>query len=81
VLALTPDPDAPSLRDLCAAGDLDNHVCVLVGAEGPGLSVAAQRSATRRVRLPMAPGVDSLNLATAAAIALYEVRLALAARD
>ena len=80
VLALTPDPSAPPLRDVCGSGELGERVCVLVGAEGPGLSAAAQRSAAQRVRLPMAPGVDSLNLATAAAIALYEVRLALRAR-
>jgi len=42
---------------------------VLVGAEGPGLSEDALRVADRQVRIPMASGVDSLNVATAAAVA------------
>jgi tRNA G18 (ribose-2'-O)-methylase SpoU len=42
---------------------------LLLGAEGPGLSPAALRRADVRVRIPMAAGVDSLNVATAAAVA------------
>jgi tRNA G18 (ribose-2'-O)-methylase SpoU len=42
---------------------------VLLGAEGPGLSTGALERADARVRIPMAPGVDSLNVATAAAVA------------
>jgi tRNA G18 (ribose-2'-O)-methylase SpoU len=42
---------------------------VLLGAEGPGLTEAALARADLRVRIPMAPGVDSLNVATAAAVA------------
>jgi tRNA G18 (ribose-2'-O)-methylase SpoU len=42
---------------------------VLLGAEGPGLAAATLAAADRRVRIPMAAGVDSLNVATAAAIA------------
>lgn len=80
VLALTPDHAAVSLADACAELSPGENVCVLVGAEGPGLSVAARRSATRSVRIPMAPGVDSLNLSTAAGIALSRVREALSAR-
>ena len=45
------------------------RVATIVGAEGPGLSPAALAAADRRVRIPMADGVDSLNVATAAAIA------------
>jgi tRNA G18 (ribose-2'-O)-methylase SpoU len=44
-----------------------------VGAEGPGLTPAAMAAPARRVRIPIAPGVDSLNVATAAAIALHAV--------
>ncbi len=79
ILALTPAPDAIPLREACAEITPDDRACVLVGAEGPGLSVAAQRSATTRVRIPMAPDVDSLNLATAAGIALSAVFDALSA--
>ncbi|MFN2517693.1 MAG: TrmH family RNA methyltransferase, partial [Jatrophihabitantaceae bacterium] len=39
-----------------------------LGAEGPGLTAAAMAGADMRVRIPMADGVDSLNVATAAAV-------------
>ncbi len=42
---------------------------LLFGAEGPGLSDAALATADQLVRIPMATGVDSLNVATAAAVA------------
>jgi tRNA G18 (ribose-2'-O)-methylase SpoU len=65
VLALTPALDAVELR----AVDPPPRWAVLLGAEGPGLSAAALAAADLRVRIPMAPGVDSLNVATAAAVA------------
>jgi tRNA G18 (ribose-2'-O)-methylase SpoU len=46
---------------------------LLVGGEGSGLSEAALQAADRRVRIPMAAGVDSLNVATAVAIALHRL--------
>jgi tRNA G18 (ribose-2'-O)-methylase SpoU len=49
------------------------RVAVLVGAEGPGLSPEALAAASCRVHIPLAPGVDSLNVATAAAIALHHL--------
>jgi tRNA G18 (ribose-2'-O)-methylase SpoU len=67
VVALTPDPAAPPLRSL--ERDALGKVAVLLGAEGPGLSPAALGAATVRVRIPMVAGVDSLNIAHAAAIA------------
>ncbi|MCW2541030.1 MAG: rRNA methyltransferase [Frankiales bacterium] len=66
VLALTPNPQAELLRSIGAP----DRWAVLLGAEGPGLSGAALDAADRRVRIPMATGVDSLNVATAAAVAL-----------
>ena len=45
-------------------------VAVLLGAEGPGLSPAALDAADVVVTIPMARGVDSLNVATTAAVAL-----------
>lgn len=48
-------------------------VAVLFGAEGAGLSAAALRRADRIGSIPMAPTVDSLNVATAAAITFYEL--------
>ena len=51
------------------------RAALLVGAEGAGLSAAALAVADLRVRIPMAAGVDSLNVATAAAIALHHLTL------
>jgi tRNA G18 (ribose-2'-O)-methylase SpoU len=66
LLALTPAPDATALRDIAEPPSW----AVLLGAEGPGLTAQALAAADQRVRIPMAPGVDSLNVATAAAVAL-----------
>jgi len=67
-LALTPDEHAVPLGRVLA--ERPARVALLLGAEGPGLSAAAQAAVDRRVRIPMAAGVDSVNVATAAAIAL-----------
>jgi tRNA G18 (ribose-2'-O)-methylase SpoU len=48
-------------------------MALMIGSEGTGLSEAARRQATHRVRIPMAPGSDSLNVATALAIALHRL--------
>lgn len=68
VIALTPRPEAKPLAEANLAGA---KVAVLLGAEGPGLSDEALAAADEWVRVPMAPGVDSLNVATAAAVAFY----------
>ena len=47
-------------------------MAVVVGAEGPGLS-AAVLGTCRPVRISMAPGVDSLNVAAATAVALHRL--------
>jgi tRNA G18 (ribose-2'-O)-methylase SpoU len=52
---------------------VEGPVALLVGAEGDGLSTEAMRRADLRVRIPIADGVDSLNVATAAAIAFHHV--------
>jgi tRNA G18 (ribose-2'-O)-methylase SpoU len=44
---------------------------LLLGAEGPGLSPEAVRLCDHRITIPMAPGADSLNVATAGAVMLY----------
>lgn len=69
VLALTPAPDAVDLRSVVSRP----RQALLVGAEGPGLSAAARAGADRRVRIAMAPGVDSLNVAAATAVALHHL--------
>lgn len=70
IVALTPDTRATPLRDLAAELDLDARLALMVGAEGPGLTQDALRAADRLARIPMSPGVDSLNVAVAAGIAL-----------
>ncbi len=47
---------------------------LLMGSEGPGLSPELAAACTRLVKIPMAGGLDSLNLAVATALVLYEVR-------
>ena len=71
VLALTPAPGADDIR----AVDVDpqHRYVLLVGAEGPGLSAAALAAADRLVRIAMAPGVDSINVAAATAVALHHL--------
>jgi tRNA G18 (ribose-2'-O)-methylase SpoU len=76
LLALTPAAGAATLSDAMAAVTGD-RAAILVGAEGPGLTETAMRASDVRVRIPMSRGTDSLNVATAAALAFYErVRLA-----
>jgi tRNA G18 (ribose-2'-O)-methylase SpoU len=75
LLAMTPAADALPLRD-CVARIGNRPVAVLLGHEGDGLSDAALDACDLRARIPMEPGVDSVNVASAAAIALYEIRRA-----
>jgi tRNA G18 (ribose-2'-O)-methylase SpoU len=70
VVALTPRPGAIGLAD---AGLRGERVAVLLGSEGPGLTEEALGAADLAVRIPMADGVDSLNVATAAAVAFYAI--------
>ena len=71
LLAMTPDPRAEVLSSAMTKVR-DQPLAVLVGAEGPGLSEHAMRASDMRVRIPMSRGTDSLNVATAAALAFYE---------
>jgi TrmH family RNA methyltransferase len=56
--------------------DYRNPVLLLLGSEASGLSPALSALATERVRIPMAGGAESLNIASAAAVMLYEIRRA-----
>lgn len=49
-------------------------VLLVMGSEGPGLSDSLTRSCTRLVKIPMAGDLDSLNLAVATALTLYQLR-------
>ncbi len=52
--------------------DLRGDLALIVGAEGAGISEELARFATVRVKIPMAAGIESLNVGAAAAICLYE---------
>jgi tRNA G18 (ribose-2'-O)-methylase SpoU len=69
VVALTPAADAVPL-DQVSYDDTD-RVAVLLGSEGPGLAGRTLERADTRVRIPMARGVDSLNVAAAAAVTFW----------
>lgn len=68
LVALTPSPEALAIDEL----ERPPRVALLLGAEGPGLSATALAAATT-VRIPIRPGVDSLNVGHAAAIALHRL--------
>jgi tRNA G18 (ribose-2'-O)-methylase SpoU len=72
LVALTPAADAVDL-DSFAAGPRPERVALVVGNEGEGLSADALRASDVRVRIAMAPGVDSLNVSTATGIALHRL--------
>ena len=68
--ALTPAPDAVDLDRVRAP----ERLALLVGSEGPGLSQRWLAAADVRVRIPMAAGIDSLNVAAATAVACWALR-------
>lgn len=67
VVATTPDADVEH-----TGADLTGPVAVAVGSEKYGLTAAALARAERRVRIPMVGRANSLNVATSAAIVVYE---------
>ena len=69
VVALTPARGSRLINDVLVAGP----VALLVGAESPGLTAAAIEASDLAVRIPMAVGIDSLNVATASAIAMHRL--------
>lgn len=72
VLALTPDPGATSLDEL--SEQRRTRPALVLGAEGSGLARGTLDAADLRVRIPMVAGVDSLNVAAAAAVSFYALR-------
>jgi tRNA G18 (ribose-2'-O)-methylase SpoU len=70
--ALALDPAAIDLDDYVARAP--EKLALVVGTEGDGLSRAALAAADDIVTIPMMHGVDSLNVASASAVALYALR-------
>lgn len=80
-IAMTLAADARPLHEVAAevrerrlSGPPWAGAAIVVGHEGDGLSAAALARCAHHARIEMQAGVDSLNVATAAALALYELR-------
>ena len=71
VLALTPASDAVALREIIRQPG--ERVAIMLGAEGPGLTAAAQAAADQRVRIEISGDVDSVNVGHAAAVAFHHL--------
>jgi tRNA G18 (ribose-2'-O)-methylase SpoU len=71
LMAMTPAADAVPVQRLSA--EQRARPALLLGAEGPGLTRQAIDASDLRVAIPMHHDVDSLNVATAAAIAFWEL--------
>lgn len=69
-LAMTLSPDSIDLRDVPAGLA---KAALIVGSEGHGLSAHWTRDADHRVKIPMAPDIDSLNVAASVAVACWEL--------
>ena len=72
IVALALDPHPQALKDFVREGY--PRVALMVGAEGDGLSTRALETADSVVEIPMAGGVDSLNVAAASAVALWALK-------
>ena len=64
----------PRATPLAQCGAAPARLALWLGSEGSGLSDAVLSGVERRVSIPMAPGADSLNVATASGIALHHYR-------
>jgi tRNA G18 (ribose-2'-O)-methylase SpoU len=73
VIALATRPDADELRTVAARVPADGRVAIVAGHEADGLTTAASDACDTSARIPMAAGHDSLNVATAVGVALYEL--------
>jgi TrmH family RNA methyltransferase len=65
------EADGESVREL--QRPRDRPLALMLGGEGAGLPDALRARAARRVAIPLAPDAESLNVAVAAGILLYEV--------
>jgi len=73
ILALTPRARAIDITEFGTTRPVPERVALLIGAEGTGLSAAALDAADYEVKIAMAPGADSVNVATACGIALHRL--------
>ena len=71
VAAMSLADDSISLRDFKVSPD--DKIALVMGTEGPGLPEETVRRCDLSVRIPMAHGVDSLNVAAASAVAFWSI--------
>ena len=68
IIATHPQPDATSIED----ADLNGSVCLVLGSEGKGISSEVLETCSEKVSIAMTLETDSLNVATASGIFLFE---------
>lgn len=68
-IGLSPRPGSSRLSQI----EIGERTALVMGAEGPGLTAATEDALDHLAHIPMSPGIDSLNVASAAAIATYVV--------
>jgi tRNA G18 (ribose-2'-O)-methylase SpoU len=73
VAALVTGEDASDIARYASAFPAGDRLALMAGSEGVGLTSEALAHADVALRIPMAPGVDSLNVATAVGIALHRL--------
>jgi tRNA G18 (ribose-2'-O)-methylase SpoU len=73
IAALVTDASADDIARCASTLSADARLALMAGSEGAGLTPEALACADVRLRIPMASGVDSLNVATATGIALHRV--------
>jgi tRNA G18 (ribose-2'-O)-methylase SpoU len=72
VAALELTPDAVDVDELAARNP--DRLALVLGTEGAGMSAETLAAVDLAVKIPMRPGVDSLNVAAASAVAFWELR-------
>ena len=70
VVAAHPHTETKTVSQVNLAGDC----CIVFGSEGGGLSAQVLEACSEVVAIPMQHGTDSLNVATASAVFLYEAQ-------
>ncbi len=74
IFAAHPPHETHGRQGALAQAKLENDCCIVFGSEGKGISEAVLAACDQRIGVPMANGVDSLNVASACAVLLYEAQ-------
>lgn len=73
-IGLTPARSAPPLGEVAARAAAAPRLALFLGAEGEGLGAGVLGGVDLRARIPMSAGMDSINVAAAAAVALHALQ-------